>query len=63
MSTDEVRDPLCDAVEASLHCTDILICERDERERDALKGRARVRMLLTKSQVGAVMGRRGSTVK
>jgi hypothetical protein len=65
MSTEEVRDPRCDALDAALHCTDLLLHDREEdrREREALRGRGRVRVLLTKGQVGAVMGRRGSTVK
>jgi hypothetical protein len=37
--------------------------EEDRREREALRGRGRIRMLLTKGQVGAVMGRKGSTIK
>ena len=37
--------------------------EEDRREREQLRGRVRMRMLLTKGQVGAVMGRKGSTIK
>lgn len=42
--------------------TTMMLCaRRDEDPR--MRGRARMRMLLTKGQVGAVMGRRGTTIK
>jgi len=37
--------------------------DEDRRDRDVLRGRSRIRMLLTKGQIGSVMGRRGSTIK
>lgn len=35
----------------------------DDRRDPQLRGRGRVRMLVTKAQVGAIMGRKGSTIK
>lgn len=35
----------------------------DDRRDPVLRGRGRVRMLVTKTQVGAIMGRKGSTIK
>lgn len=40
-----------------------LCSSASRREREALGGRVRLRLLLTRGQVGAVMGRKGSTVK
>lgn len=66
MSTEDVRDARCDALECALHCADLILHswrEDDRREREAARGRVRLRLLLGKGLVGSVMGRRGSTIK
>ncbi|KAI8469202.1 MAG: hypothetical protein J3K34DRAFT_459469 [Monoraphidium minutum] len=64
MSTEDVRDARCDALKAAAHCADLLLHDRGRgRDDDALRGRSRLRMLLTKGLVGAVMGRKGATIQ
>lgn len=60
MSTEDVQDQHCAAFDAAMDCVQALL--HDELQGDS-QGLGSVRIILPHGQVGAVMGKKGATIK
>jgi hypothetical protein len=58
MSTEDVQDQHCAAFEAAMDCINALLLEELQSEPVAT-----IRMIVPQSQVGAIMGKGGSSIK
>jgi hypothetical protein len=56
MSTEDVQDQRCAAFDATMDCIHALIHDEPEQQ-------CTVRIILPHGQVGAIMGKAGSTIK